>query len=153
MNSITIASDLLYQRWSKFQLPYLDIESTGPDLGKSEVRGNFKDIFSPRIGIEYRVNQFSLRSGYQYLPSPIELNQKSNLNLLDADKNIYSVGVGYNFESFFGFIENPIDLDAHYQFHKLKDKEVIKSADQVGAPGYRVGGSIYNVGVSLTSYF
>lgn len=153
LDSITVATDLLYQRWSKFQLPYLDIESKGPDLGKSEVRGSFRDTMSPRIGIEYSFNQISFRGGYQYLPSPIEINQSSNLNLLDADKNIYSVGLGYNFNSIFGIEINPIDLDVHYQLHKLKDKEIIKSSDLVGAPGYKVGGSLYNLGLSLTSYF
>ena len=152
-NNITLVADVMFQRWSKFQLPYLDIESTGPDLGRSEVRGGFQDTFSPRVGVEYKLNQISFRGGYQFLPSPIKLNQTNNLNLLDADKNIYSVGLGYSTAALFGIIENPVDLDAHFQFHKLKNSEVTKSPDQVGAPGYPVGGSLYNLGLSLTSYF
>lgn len=150
---ITVTTDLLYQQWSRFQLPYLDIESKGPDLGKSEVRGRFQDVLSPRIGIEYKLDQISLRGGYQYLPSPIKLNQSNNLNLLDADKNIFTAGLGYSFSSLLGIIDNPIDLDVHFQFHKLKDREVLKSPDYVGGPGYPVGGSLYNLGLSLTSYF
>jgi hypothetical protein len=151
--SFTLSADLLYQRWSKFQLPYLDVESTGPDLGKSEVRGNFQDIISPKVGVEYQIEKLSLRGGYQFIPSPIKLNQPSNLNLLDANKSIFSLGLGYDFETLFGIVSNPIEVDLHFQYHKLQDRNVVKETEFVGAPGYSIGGSLTNVGFSVTSYF
>jgi len=149
-DSITLAADILWQKWSKFSLPYFDVDAENPDFGVTKIRGNFEDTWSPKIGLEYKLGSFAFRGGYQFQPTPIKSNQPKNLNLLDSDKQIYSGGIGYDLAA---VLDLPLIVDIHVQYHKLSERELIINEGEVGAPGYPVGGSLLNMGLSLTSHF
>ena len=156
-DQLTIATDFVWARWSNFELPYFDVDAKTPDLGETRIRGQFHNTLSPKVGLEYQLellgDRLALRAGYQFQPTPINDQQPKNLNLLDADKHIYSAGIGYGLDSFFGVIETPVEIDLHAQLHQLKSREFIKASEEVGGPGYDVGGSLYSFGLSLTSHF
>jgi len=95
---------------------YGDAETELNDFFKE----NYKNLSEVKIGAEYRVKQFRLRGGYSYASSPFDaltVNRYSNSggvdenqsysNLILNDRNALSVGLGYDFKSFY--------IDASYQ--------------------------------------
>ncbi|WP_336712824.1 OmpP1/FadL family transporter [Chryseobacterium sp. MMO-55] len=95
---------------------YGDAETELNDFFKE----NYKNLSEVKIGAEYRVKQFRLRGGYSYASSPFDaltVNRYSNngsvdknqsySNLILNDRNALSVGLGYDFRSFY--------IDASYQ--------------------------------------
>ena len=57
----------------------------------NEIRRQYTNVGNVRVGGEYRYNEFSLRGGGGYYPSPY----KSGFIESDAEKMIYSGGIGY----------------------------------------------------------
>lgn len=84
----------------------------------------YKSNSEIRIGSEYRIDNFRLRAGYNYIQSPIkDINlyadqgtgnaQTTNFsNIIQGDINRISFGAGYNFGGFY--------IDAAYQFQNQK---------------------------------
>ncbi|MFZ4927655.1 OmpP1/FadL family transporter [Chryseobacterium sp. Mn2064] len=82
-------------------------------------KDNYKNLSEVRVGAEYRIKQFRLRGGYAYQSSPFDAltvsrfndagvsGDQSYSNLLLSDRNTASVGIGYDFKSFY--------IDASYQ--------------------------------------
>lgn len=110
-----------FQRWSR-----LEREFEG-DTIKSRANIEFRDIFIPRIGAEYRVNDMlSVSTGLAYEVSPLKSTRTENINYLDNDRII--VGFGGALE-----IANPpvlafpLRLDFGYQYHHLRDRDFIIS--------------------------
>lgn len=77
-----------------------------------------------KIGAEYRIDRFRLRGGYSYSANPLK---KSTLTVIDSNHNVvtksfdnlyfsgkktFSLGVGYDFSSFY--------LDAAFQSRKME---------------------------------
>lgn len=96
---------------------------------------NLKSSSEIRVGGEYRVQDFRLRAGYNYVQTPFEnisinadMGNGTNLsqNVTDAirgDINRFSLGAGYDFGGFY--------LDAAYQFQNQKYNYVFGNADYV----------------------
>lgn len=94
---------------------YGDAETELNDFFKD----NYKNLSEVKIGAEYRIKQFRLRGGYAYATSPFDaLNVdrytdtgdvagKSYNDLILNDRNSLSIGLGYDFRSFY--------IDASYQ--------------------------------------
>lgn len=82
-------------------------------------KDNYKNLSEVRVGAEYRVKQFRLRGGYAYQSSPFDAltisrfndagvaGDQSYSNLMLSDRNTASLGIGYDFKSFY--------VDASYQ--------------------------------------
>lgn len=146
-----IALNVSYEKWSKYQSSAIKLEGDFinilPDL-------NFKDRTVYKAGGELDLRYFglpvSLRAGYDYVPSPVPA-QTGNGNLLDCDKQIYSAGLGTTIPQTWLPINYPFNLDFHYQYHKLKDRLILKgSSDNIGYRdgGYVAGGNIQSWGVT-----
>lgn len=95
---------------------YGDAETELNDFFKD----NYKNLSELKIGAEYRIKQFRLRGGYAYASSPFDAltidrytdnggvaEGQSYSNLILNDRNALSVGLGYDFKSFY--------IDASYQ--------------------------------------
>lgn len=94
---------------------YGDAETELNDFFKD----NYKNLSEVKIGAEYRIKQFRLRGGYAYASSPFDalnvdrytdnggITGQSYNNLILNDRNALSVGLGYDFRSFY--------IDASYQ--------------------------------------
>jgi len=83
-------------------------------------KDNYKNLSELKIGAEYRLKQFRLRGGYAYASSPFDAltvdrytdnggvaQGQSYSNLILNDRNALSLGLGYDFRSFY--------IDASYQ--------------------------------------
>ncbi len=105
-----LSSDLIYNVWSM----YLDDHGNKSD--------QFKDTFSPRLGIEYQFyDDQKIRMGYAYQPSPI-IDQTGRTNYVDNDRSMISLGSGHQIT----FVNTKLQLSWHVQFHYLHGREVIK---------------------------
>ena len=95
---------------------YGDAETELNDFFKD----NYKNLSEVKIGAEYRLKQFRLRGGYSYASSPFDAltidrytdngsvsEGQSYNNLILNDRNALSLGLGYDFRSFY--------IDASYQ--------------------------------------
>jgi len=98
------------------------------DLNQS-IDGHFRNVTNIRVGGEARINDFSVRAGYAYYPSPYKsgfLNDNSNTNQL-------SFGLGYRIGNF------TIDAaylqtlqNAKYKFYDLTDLNVVSTKTRDG---------------------
>lgn len=95
---------------------YGDAETELNDFFKD----NYKNLSEVKIGAEYRLKQFRLRGGYAYASSPFDALSTdrytndggitaaySDNKLVLNDRNALSIGLGYDFRSFY--------IDASYQ--------------------------------------
>lgn len=94
---------------------YGDAETQLNDFFKD----NYKNLSEVKIGAEYRIKQFRLRGGYSYSSNPFDalnvdryadngsIASQTYNNLILNDRNALSVGLGYDFKSFY--------IDASYQ--------------------------------------
>ncbi len=83
-------------------------------------KDNYKNLSEVRIGAEYRIKQFRLRGGYSYVSNPFDAltvsqvnpdastSDQSYSNMMLNNRNLASVGLGYDFKSFY--------IDASYQY-------------------------------------
>src|SRR5690606_40876244 len=88
-----------------------------------------------RAGLEYRINNFKIRGGYNFVQSPFdEINLDADLGngtvvaqnfdkAFRGDTNRFSLGAGYDFGGFY--------LDAAYQFANQKYDYVFGNAEYV----------------------
>ncbi|GIW73356.1 MAG: hypothetical protein KatS3mg102_2898 [Planctomycetota bacterium] len=163
--ALTIALDLTWQNWSAFEDPFITVR---PVLGQTDP--DFDDALVPRAGIEWRASDaVALRAGYWFQPTPIP-EQRGETNLLDNDKHVFTLGVGWTWwsthERFFrspdGTIQarsedrRVLSLDAFVQWHHLVERRVDKrdpaASGGVGA-SHRHGGEILHGGVQLAVHF
>ncbi|MDF1663457.1 MAG: outer membrane protein transport protein [Planctomycetota bacterium] len=159
-DSLFFLLDVTYFTWSRFEDPFLTNNGNRETL-------RYDDTIVPRVGVEYfATDDLSVRFGYFYRPSPIP-KQDGNRNLVDSDKHVVSVGLGYTFvfEKFFYAYKKPeIDADAakttvnlFFQFHYHQDERVTKNvpvdpSDPVGN-SFRTGGTITNFGIDIVTQF
>jgi long-chain fatty acid transport protein len=85
---VVISVDVEFQKWSDFSWSIPMTENFKGELGK------FKDIYVPRLGVEYKASSvMSLLFGYFYEPSFVPDSAVSGtMNYLDNDKHVASVG-------------------------------------------------------------
>ena len=140
-----------FQRWSR-----LEREFQG-DTIKNVADLEFRDIFIPRVGAEYQLNDMlSVSSGVAYEVSPLKSTRSADVNYLDNDRII--VGLGGALE-----IANPpvlafpLRLDFGYQYHHLRDRDFIISGTNRNGDPYEelvtTDGDVHVVAGSITIKF
>ena len=79
----------------EFMEQYADFFGITPDYGIQSADLSWKDTWSIKFGIEYRLSQaLALRAGYAYHPSAFE-SKAIHPVIPDLDYNIISLGLGY----------------------------------------------------------
>ncbi len=168
-----IFAQLDWQAWGAFESPALVI---GDDVTIENCAGSIagcgvvlqpgrnpsaptRNIFIPRIGHEFNLGPWAIRTGYSYRPSIFQGLPTGSGNLLDPPKHLFSVGVGYEIPKAF-FAEIPMQIDAHLAWQQLETQQITKTpgdelnqgtdSTKVGAPGYQAGGKIWGGGISLS---
>lgn len=106
--ALTLTTDWVRTDWSK-QRKNIDFDQ--PDqafLKDNDKPSDWKDTDRFRVGIEYRVNnRWSLRGGFFVDPSPVPDKAVSLTNLVDVDRNFYTLGAGLdlnNWQLNFGYV-------------------------------------------------
>lgn len=108
---------------------------------------NFSDIVIPRIGIEYTpIEALKLRAGYFWYPTPAP-TPVYDTNVIDTDRHVISVGIGYTFKDPQNIIEG-IGIDGSFQYQFLVPRTVIKKSlvDPIG--DYGINGGVVVGGIS-----
>ncbi|MCT2406668.1 outer membrane protein transport protein [Chryseobacterium antibioticum] len=101
-------------------------------------KDNYKNVSEVRIGAEYRMKQFRLRGGYSYVSNPFDAltvsqvnpdastSDQSYSNMMLNSRNLASVGLGYDFKSFY--------IDASYQYVTSKYSNPFLRGVETGNP-------------------
>ncbi|NML71102.1 hemin receptor [Chryseobacterium sp. RP-3-3] len=101
-------------------------------------KDNYKNVSEVRIGAEYRMKQFRLRGGYSYVSNPFDAltvsqvnpdastSDQSYSNMMLNSRNLASVGLGYDFKSFY--------VDASYQYVTSKYSNPFLRGIETGNP-------------------
>ena len=132
--AIRLNADVTYSIWS--------------NSGVTDTQDNFMgtvDTLTPAVGMEYLLtNQWTLRAGYSYSPSPFS-GQSGSTNYVDADKNIYSLGTGYTFRLPRSGIKAHADM--FVQLQQLMERNNEQPQPYMD---YTNGGLVWSSGLSLT---
>lgn len=106
-----------YQLWSSLN------DKLRTDSVKDQAGLEFKDVFVPRVGFEYRFDkELSLIGGVTYEESPLESTESLDVNYVDNDRIIVGLGMSYLIEKAM-FLSQPVRLDFGYQYHILQDRD------------------------------
>ncbi len=113
--------DGVWYNWGGF-----DEEMSKDDLVRDSIDFDFVDTYVPRTGFEYQVvEKLFLRFGYSYETSPLRKPGSNGNYLLDNNKHIGGLGIGYDLE--LGILNYPISLDAAYTHQYLAPWELESS--------------------------
>jgi long-chain fatty acid transport protein len=143
--TMTFSLDLEYQRWSGFRLSTPMQENFQGELV------DFDDILVPRIGFEFKAKKnLSLLMGYYYQPSFIpDKAVKGNMNFLDNDKHVGSVGLSMKLPRL-PLMKGNTELAMGYQLQYLVDRDVTKDSPTSYNPDYSYGGLSHTFMAGLT---
>ncbi len=144
-DTMTFSLDLEYQRWSGFRLSTPMRENFQGELV------DFDDILVPRIGFEFKAKKnLSLLMGYYYQPSFIpDKAVKGNMNFLDNDKHVGSVGLSMKLPRL-PLMKGDTELAMGYQLQYLVDRDVTKDSPTSYNPDYSYGGLSHTFMAGLT---
>jgi len=117
-NRLTLAFDVEWVRWSRFNQQTIDFTNEVPAAGFSDISVDldWNDQWLIKFGLEYYLNEsFALRTGYAYVETPVPENTLSPANP-DNDGNNFSIGFGYKTGKWI--------VDAFYTIEIFKDRDV-----------------------------
>jgi long-chain fatty acid transport protein len=125
-------------------VPHLGVEYVVP------VAGGFRRLEGDPV--ERRLLEIPLRAGYVYERSPVP-PQTGTTNYVDADRHTFSVGTGITLNAPGSVLKGSVTLAVHGAFSVLPERQTLKQnpADFVG--DYTAGGSMVNIGSTLTAVF
>ncbi len=140
---------LEYQMWENFEAPLIQIKNLG---GTVRASGDYeklklKNILVPKLGLKWKAYEgISLMGGLIYRQTPLDSDFSGSGNTIDTDSVILTSGLTYDFKLF----KKEIQLGLSLQYHKLMEKDVLKTTGQengnagqkIGAPGYKIGGDV-----------
>jgi len=115
---LTLAFDVEWVKWSRFDQQTLDFKNEVPGAGFSDILIDldWDDQWLIKFGLEYDLNEsFALRTGYAFVESPVPDHTLAPANP-DNDGHNFSIGCGYKFGKWI--------LDAFYTVEIFKDRDV-----------------------------
>jgi long-subunit fatty acid transport protein len=122
--SVMLAIDGIWYHWGEY-----DEIMTVNDLVRDEMNTDFVDTYVPKLGLEYQViDRLFLRFGYSYEASPLRKAGDKGNYILDNDKHVGSLGIGYDLN--IGLFNYPFSIDAAFFHHYLAPRE-LEGADGV----------------------
>jgi len=179
----TLSLEATWADWSRYRQTSLGMEIAGtlnikglppiplpmpfiecPDPG-------FHDTWTPRIGAEYRPDALTLRggrlrllpalrAGFFWQPTPVP-EQTGATNMIDNDRYVYSLGVGFTLPDILG--GKSVGLDAAFQHAILAGRTTRKCCEfadlggyetrVLGYPGYESGGNVFVLSAAVNLKF
>lgn len=129
---VGIALDAVWYNWSDF-----DDEVAIDDGPRRNAGHEFNDNIVPHLGFEFTAFPgFFVRTGYSYEVSPINKAGTISQVMLNNDKHIGSLGLGYTWENP-PLLQQPISLDGAYQVHYLVPEDLTSNeGDKYESAGY-----------------
>lgn len=152
---LLVATDLVWQRWSSYEGPFLKVSPTSPLASQiqlpapNELQFRFFDLVYPKLGIEYQAfPRISLRAGYHYRPNMLEPTL-GIANLFDNATHRFATGLGYQI-TYLKWL--PLSLDLFYTLDWMPSKTVDKPSP-TPPNHFTFGGLAWNAGLALTMGF
>jgi long-chain fatty acid transport protein len=115
---LTLAFDVEWVRWSRFNQQSIDFKNEVPAAGLSDllIDLDWNDQWLIKLGLEYYLTEnFALRTGYAFVESPVPDNTLSPANP-DGDGHNFSIGFGYKIGKWI--------VDGFYTIEIFKDRDV-----------------------------
>lgn len=153
---LLVALDVAYQRWSVYDNPSAKIELE-LDIGqfndlvmipppRTFEPPDLRDIVVPRLGVEWKRDQWTARGGYVFEPA-VSPEQRGESNFLDNHKHTLALGGGVLWRGLAGVIAKPVSLDGFVSFTYLqpRDHRKLSPVDPVGdytAKGHAIAAGI-----------
>ncbi|MFT6068122.1 MAG: long-subunit fatty acid transport protein [Bacteriovoracaceae bacterium] len=149
VGNFTFLGTLEYQLWENYKTPVIRVKDRGGVIIASDdfEKVQLRNVPVPKIGTTLKLNDnLTLMAGLSYKPTPLKGNFSGSGNSIDSNSLILTGGGSISMK-FFG---KDLDLSAGAQYHKLEELNVTKTPNQengsagskIGAPGYKVGGSV-----------
>ena len=114
LETFRIAAEGAWYNWGDF-----DETVSENDLPRKTTIIDFHDTYVPRIGFEFEpYSHLNLRAGYGYEQTPVSTPGTSGNVILDNDKHIIALGLGYDWYDAPG-LGTPISFSAAYFMHYL----------------------------------
>jgi long-chain fatty acid transport protein len=145
---VLVSIEANLQKWSKYGLSTTDSVNGYPDP-------DFSDTTNYRIGVSYKgIKNLNINAGYVYQPSPVPEQSGRISNYIDLDKNIFSLGAGYQFIFPWNIFKQPLKVEGVLQYQQLKGITVIKDGVTGGQSwlnqvSYEVKGNSFAAGLNL----
>jgi len=115
---LTLAFDVEWVRWSRFNQQIIDFKNEVPAAGFSDVLVDldWNNQWLIKFGLEYYLNEhFALRTGYAFVETPVPEHTLSPANP-DEDGHNFSIGFGYKIGKWI--------VDGFYMVEIYKDRDV-----------------------------
>ncbi|HEX7072135.1 MAG TPA: outer membrane protein transport protein, partial [Rhodothermales bacterium] len=94
---LTVTADAEFVDWSQLRLDADTDQAYFEDVNR-QIRDDYEGVWNTRVGLEYNIENLSLRGGIAFLPDPardrIELR---NGDELDRERTFFSLGASYKF--------------------------------------------------------
>ena len=114
MDNLEVEADYQYVGWSSYKELKIEFKA---DPTKNKVSPkDYVDTYILRVGAEYTMGDLQVRAGYLYDRTPVTEQYDEPL-LPDANRNGYTVGLGYN-------LTESLRMDATYFFLKFDQRKV-----------------------------
>lgn len=119
---VTMSADVEYHMWSKYKV-------NASNNVKYNNLPDMEDIIVYRLGAEWQMMSWvSLMGGAYFQPSFIpDAASKGDVNFLDNDKYVGSLGAKFALPRMFGF-GGPVEITVAYQIQYLAERTVTKDA-------------------------
>ncbi len=152
-NAFRLITEVEYQDWQETRgnVVYLSFNTFKQSFEQRFVPIKYRSVWKGAVaGIWEVSDRWSMYLGYGYLPTPVPKSD-GELNFMDADRHILSLGAEYGLGSLSGLlVDSKAFLSFGAQSHFLEKVSVRKKkATDIGAPGYNIGGSIINYSLNI----
>ena len=156
-DDLLVGFDVAYERWSALGSGVPDLRilvalDTAPQLvGTMQPAAGWKDIVTPRAGVEWTHDHLRLRAGGAYLPSPVP-PQTGITSFADGARVLAALGAGYRLPTS-GILTQPIDLDLGVAWQHVMHELVRKDTALDPGAAYASGGDLLQASASATVRF
>lgn len=141
---LLIAVDVTWANWADYEDEVAD-----GDVVKEDAQLGTKDLFIPRLGIEYSpLETLQLRLGYYYEDTPFEDPGMGNVVVLDNAKHAISFGLGHDM-TYMPLLAQAPGIGVSYFHHYLAPRTVDSGDDRE----FESSGNINGVVGTLTLKF
>ncbi|MBU0991225.1 MAG: hypothetical protein KJ737_01920 [Proteobacteria bacterium] len=139
--NLILSLDLEVRQWSEYKVSKYMKERYANNLPELD------DVIIPKLGVQLKINEaMDLLMGYYFEKSCVpDSSSEGIFNLLDNDKHVGSFGIKYRMPklSFLSGMKGPVDLTASFQYQKLVERDIDKTAPTAANPDYTYGGECY----------
>ncbi|NLH48322.1 MAG: hypothetical protein GX444_06935 [Myxococcales bacterium] len=119
LKSLLIAVDVTWANWGDYQK-----EMEKGDVVKDSAKFDTRDLYIPRLGVEYGVlDNLQLRFGYYFEDTPFADPGLGNTVVLDNAKHAFSLGVGHDM-TYLSCLKHAPSIGASYFLHYLAPRTV-----------------------------